>query len=267
MGSGVNIHEKSEFGLNGLLLACKHGHVSIVNFLKNIGFDVYSKNENGLNAFLVSCKYGQLQVLKSLRRHPNHLSEEDIPESIFLAFERNHPLVLKFLLYSVYADRFQNLTDEIKTDCFLIGCQYGSINLVKLMLEAGTFIDSPDNDGDTGFLAACRNEHMDIIRFLIATDCDIDQIDVNGETGFQVCTGQQNFEGAIFCLEHGCSIPNLIPPQTNFGQPFLTSVKNRIAEIGIAKQTVANTLRKFNIDVVILISKFCDGTQNLRRVL
>ena len=82
-----------------------------------------------------------------------------------------------------------------------VACEFGHVEAVKLLLDAGAPVDQPREDGATPLYKACQDGKLDIVRLLLQQGAQVDQIDSNSMTALWVACHQGRTDLARVLLE------------------------------------------------------------------
>jgi ankyrin repeat protein len=170
----VNINKFSETGNNAFHIACRVGHVAIVQLLladPRLEVNKVSKVVgNRATAFYFACSRGHWEIVQLLLAHPqvdvNLPRAYDRETPFFAACENNHVTIVDLLL----ADRQVNVNlcpAYFKQTPFFIACREGHTDVVRSLLNSGKANTSkPDHTGFTPFDIALEMGHDEIVRLL-----------------------------------------------------------------------------------------------------
>ena len=91
-------NKKTKFGDNLYLLAAYYGHIDIMKYLKNEGFDVHIKNNYGCDAYLSAACNGHIETMKYLKNEgfDVHIKNNNGCDAYLLAARNKH--VLEYLM-------------------------------------------------------------------------------------------------------------------------------------------------------------------------
>ncbi|KAK1566077.1 ankyrin repeat-containing domain protein, partial [Colletotrichum navitas] len=85
-------------------------------------------------------------------------------------------------------------------------CRYGSLALVKLLLEAGANLHARDWEGRTPLRLACANDDLKTATFLIEAGADVQSTDNNGKTPLFYTVLRREMACLDVLLSHGADI-------------------------------------------------------------
>ncbi|GJQ67460.1 hypothetical protein Trydic_g5119 [Trypoxylus dichotomus] len=69
----------------------------------------------------------------------------------------------------------------------MLAVSHGRLDMVKMLLEAGAYINIQDEDGSTALMCAAEHGHVEIVKyFLSQKDCDSTITDVDGSTALKI---------------------------------------------------------------------------------
>eukprot|EP00942_MAST-04A_sp_MAST-4A-sp1_P011550 g11550.t1 len=176
------------FLLNGhtaLYIACKRGHVEVVDaLLKYDSIDInIATSDTGETSFYTACQRGHLQVVNALLKSDsidiNIATSDNDQTSFYVACKGGHVEVVNALLKHDSIDINKATSDNGETPLY-VACKGGHIEIVNALLKH----DSIDinkatiDNGETPLYVACKGVHIETVNALLKHD----SIDVNKTT-------------------------------------------------------------------------------------
>ena len=163
-----------EDGFTPMLSACKGGHLSVCEWLFEVGADgdISRSNNHGITPMHMACRGGHLLVCGWLF---NVGADVDITRTtepghapMLLACRGGHLPVCKWL-FEVGAAEDISRADTIGWTPMYAACRYGHLPVCKWLFEMGADgdISRADNDGVTPMRQACLHSYLSICEWLV----------------------------------------------------------------------------------------------------
>jgi len=174
---------KNDQGDTALAIAAYYGHIKCIELLMKINPDaILQTNEKGLCALDVAVENKKYKVVscfidkwfefltpemiqKARARANDKKTKNSFITTIDEAVKENCIDKLKILL-----ERKPQLIDEKNSDHqtpVMIACEYGFVEIAKLLIEKSNSLHSWDSIGDTALLMAVRKGHMEIVKMVV----------------------------------------------------------------------------------------------------
>ena len=84
----------------------------------------------------------------------------------------NNSIFMKYLFPKIITSKYISISDGWTP--LNIACNFGHVEIVKILIEKNIDINIPNNDGWTPLNTACIQGHKEIVKILIEKDIDID---------------------------------------------------------------------------------------------
>lgn len=176
----------SSDGITPFLLACKRGHLDIIEFFLNNGATVNDKDidpKRQGNALHYAAWGGSEAVIKALMAAGASLDDVDVVGNtpLLYAVYGGHKHIVEMLLRmgrSLGERNNKNHTVILQAACG------GHLHLVKWLLAEGFSLTETDSDGNTALLFAAWGGHRDLIKYLLGNGSVLDEKNHNGHSVF-----------------------------------------------------------------------------------
>ncbi|XP_055846168.1 uncharacterized protein LOC129912083 isoform X2 [Episyrphus balteatus] len=197
--SDHDIEQAIEEGeLNKLTDIIEEGNININNPLGN-----------GTIMLALACRAGQLEIVKYLlgqKANVNKQVESVTPLMETCACIKQCREVTEIAKLLLAAGAVVNVSDKYGTTPFMLACQNGHMDVVRLFINDVSF-DAVDNQGCTPIFHAIENNRADIVKFLVESGANASVANKKGYTPRQVA----QFHGFYDILE-------MLPKEK--GQPY-----------------------------------------------
>ena len=194
MGAGSHINGQDVDGNTALMLACRKGHMKVVDTLLATGnhsdnslstlvagdgdtdpderCDVNTQNKWGQTALHDAAKAGHIGIVATLVFHGGVVDAQDrwLNTPLMYATLYNHANCVAFLLQSRCSVSIANkgLRMALHT-----AAEKGHRGIVAMLIAADAPLDERDSDKNTPLLLAALNQHEEIVRALIRAGSDV----------------------------------------------------------------------------------------------
>ncbi|XP_071088965.1 serine/threonine-protein phosphatase 6 regulatory ankyrin repeat subunit B-like [Haliotis cracherodii] len=159
-----------------IMMALKGGHYDVYHLLVSEGADLTLTDDNNRDCLMLACEGGNINIVKhvlskktwDINRRGGYFKQTPI----MMALEGGHHDVYH-LLVSEGADL--TLTDDENTDCLMLACEGGNINIVKHVLSKKTW-DINRRGGElkqTPIMMALKGGHYDVYHLLVSEGSDL----------------------------------------------------------------------------------------------
>jgi len=156
---GADIHADNDYALR---VASENGHVSVVQFLVEVGHaDVHADDDGALN---VASLYGHLAIVQFLVEHGANVHACD-DAALHVASQNGHLAVVQFL---VTQGANVHALDE---NALSVASRNGHLPVVQFLVEVG-HADVHAYD-DEALHVASQNGHLAVVQFLVAHGADV----------------------------------------------------------------------------------------------
>lgn len=189
---------------------------TIAPLLLDHGLDVNARNRNGKTALQLACFWGQLDVVKHLMPRGANLHEVDKAKETLLvevmsggtgpSIPGQHKEIVRLLI--------ENGTDVNTRDGFgdtvlMFACQQGHLDLAEFLLEKGADINQANDHifkGRTALVGTAWYGRVEAVKLLLAHDADINAADAGQETALFKAASRGHAEVVRILLENGAAV-------------------------------------------------------------
>ncbi|PAA94850.1 hypothetical protein BOX15_Mlig019356g1 [Macrostomum lignano] len=162
------IDESDAANNSPLHVACKNGHVDIVELLLENGADAEAKNEDEETPMHLAAQAGHLQVVRRLLKINLSLAfdeDEDSNTPMHLAALTGQARICQLLIEEGKADvNARNSRGWTALDC---AASKGFTKVARTLLENDSPTDPVDKSNVTPLFLACQGGHVDMVRLLL----------------------------------------------------------------------------------------------------
>ncbi|XP_067653211.1 serine/threonine-protein phosphatase 6 regulatory ankyrin repeat subunit B-like [Haliotis asinina] len=187
---------------NILHLACRGGHVKIVNYIlmQNI-VDINAKNTGGETPVMLAANSGEREVFDILVRKGADLSVIDNNDDNILhsACGGGNPKIVTYILMQNIVDI--NCKGDEEMTPVLIAAYYAKHEAFDILVKKEADLSVTDGDGDNILHLACRGGHVKIVNYILMQNIvDINAKNSGGETPVMLaawCAKGEVFDGLV----------------------------------------------------------------------
>lgn len=180
---GASIEEENSDGDHPLHLAVKLGKEDIARLLIDIGANANAKNPHYLyNPLHLAAKYKSITIFKLLVDAGADLNIKDMEGNtpLHTAAESRSEEITKFLLETEAVDTSaKNFFGESAVH---LAVKSNSLNVLNLLLAAGTDASTPDYFGNTPVHLAIESKNEDILTALLKVSVEVNEKNKAGDT-------------------------------------------------------------------------------------
>jgi ankyrin repeat protein len=167
-------------GFNALHLAAGAHQTSVVTFLESVGFDLNARCGRLTTAMFIACAVGCLDVVKNLFDRTPLCVDADGDSELHVAVR--FPRVLEYLLERK-KHSLETITNDGSTALHrAVHEDMGSLEAVKLLVNAKAPLDVRDQFACTPFFKACHHGDVKMVRLLLKAKSDPFVLDQDGFT-------------------------------------------------------------------------------------
>lgn len=202
-GEAVNIKDKDgDTATNknqNLLQAAFRGDLEEVKRLLNGGADINTHDNYGRTALLRAADQGHLEVVNVLLDKGADLNTKDNrgETALIAAVRKHHSEVANVLLgKGVYQEDLGALV-------LVVAAAEGRLEVVRLLLDKGTDVNTKDEYGRTALMAASWEGRLEVVKLLLDKGADVNAKDKNGYTAMRMATTNGGPEIVTYLEAHG----------------------------------------------------------------
>lgn len=200
LASGADVHVKDREGYTPLMHAAQEGHAEIVSDLIAAGAKVNVKTIE--KSTPISLAVGHTDVLRVLLKAGARVK----PYDLRLAVVNGNLESIRLLLDAI---RARKLTPDAETLSMAIWSDSGSssIDVVRLLLDAGLDVNARDGSGRPVLVAACWKS-IELVRLLLDAGADVNARGEGGISALSASMMGRPTNLARLLLERGADIEN-----------------------------------------------------------
>ncbi|MEO6811195.1 MAG: ankyrin repeat domain-containing protein, partial [Isosphaeraceae bacterium] len=233
-GAGVKTEPKSrQFKAPSITLidAARHGRRSAVASLLAAGADANVKDRDGYTPLMHAAQEGNADIVSDLIAAGAKVNVKSTEKSTPISLAVGHADVLRVLLKAgakvkpydltlavvngnlesirllIDAIRARKLTPDAETLSMAIWSDSGSIDIVRLLLDAGLDVNARDGSGRPVLVAACWKS-IELARLLLDSGADVNARGENGISALSASMMGRPTTLAQLLLERGADIEN-----------------------------------------------------------
>jgi len=173
--------------------ACYYGNINVVKYLvEEKGLHVKTKGNRNNTLLDIAYSTGNVDMVKYIESKGERLSLHNLTEKVIYTPKIYKSLDMVKYLVEKYQVNMEATNIYNKTP-FHIACQYGTLNVVKYLVEEGVNIEARNIYNNTPFHMACQEGNLDVVKYLVE------------EKGLNVETrGFRNYTPLQFAYIKGC---------------------------------------------------------------
>jgi len=174
--AGADVNLKSTQGFAPLFAAVQNKHKPVVEYLLTKGAHINEKNgQTGLTALYKACVDGSLDIATVLldAGADVNLKSTQGYTPLYAAVQSKHKPVVEYLL-SKGASIDEKL-GPLGLTAFYKASIDGSLDIAKVLVDAGADINMKSTEGYTPLFVAVQNKHKPVVEYLISKGARIDE--------------------------------------------------------------------------------------------
>ena len=237
LAAGAKLSHENEAGDTALIQACRKKAKHTAKLLIAKGSDLSHVNEAGYTAFVAACEAGSvsivLQLLESGRPIDIEHEIKDGSTALLRACgRRDGASIVRALIEAGANVHHANPCSHLFP--LLNSCRSGSIETVRLLLEAGAIDVEKAKDLGKALRSAVANQRSSIVRLLLKSACiDLSSLDEDGNSALSLACEHQNSQIVNQLLVAGANV-NHVNPKTG-DTPLIVSCRRRSAHSAIVR--------------------------------
>jgi ankyrin repeat protein len=192
-------------GLTALHYAALCGNEECVSFLLGQGAQANSRDKDGTTPSILACEKGHMGVVRLLLQHMGKQALQETDNegkaALHYAAEYGHEETVSFLLLQ---GAQANSKDENGATPFMMACEYGEIDVMKVLLQhvGPEALQETDDKGRTAIHFAAYRGHEDIVTFLLGQGAQANSRDKSGTTLLMSACGEGQTGVVKLLLQH-----------------------------------------------------------------
>jgi len=222
---GANLHATTREGKTALMIAAENGHTAAIETLCTKGANPFATTNKGKTALMIAAENGHTAAIETLCtkgatatpellitiNHPdslktllNYVKNEISTHGEYPGYNALHVGALKNQIEKVevllskcdidYKTAYRTTWDSIDVTktALMLAAQAGHSTMVKLLLDRGASVDTPDKRGTTALMLAAQAGDEAIVQLLLDSDASVDTPNKRGETALMLAATQRN---------------------------------------------------------------------------
>jgi len=188
-------------GNNALLFASYNGHIDIVNELLRHGAAIETRSTDGAKTALMMASYkNNADIIKLLIEKgasvdaKNNRGDTVLHIAAYMGYDN---LVKLFLEHASIVDHINDQTFTTKYTALHFATFKGHIDIIRLMIQAGAFMNLLDHQGNNCLMLAMLQQHFDVMNMLIDEHIDVIKVnhqDNQGNSALHIAVERTCFE-------------------------------------------------------------------------
>ena len=243
------VNTRDTEGTTPLHIACRAGHISVVQFFidkKKNDFSIFTNN--GSSYLHEACASGKVEIVKCIIDHCIcHVNDKDCNgfTPLLIACQWNNLDLVKYLITKGCE---KTCKTQIGWSCFHVACYYGNTDLVKFFASEypKDDIESKDSFGNTPLYLACQEGHIEIIIYLFKQKhCDLKYQANNGWTCLHaaISTGKLELVEYISSMTKMSFLDRLLHPfhssaLNDFGSSSLLHIAAELGQLNVVQYLI-----------------------------
>lgn len=162
--TNVDINCSDIFNNTALNLVCGLGYIDQLQILLDKGVYI---NRNKYNGFIIACKNGHIEIINKLLEYDvktNYVDENNKSGFMYACINGNLELVNLLLSKD---NNLKNNTNNRNVTPLMYSCLENQIDVVKLLIKNGVNINKCDNDGLNALDYACKKNNINLVKLLL----------------------------------------------------------------------------------------------------
>ncbi|XP_046564994.1 putative ankyrin repeat protein RF_0381 [Haliotis rubra] len=193
--SKIDVDSSDRYGRTAVMEAVKQGYEQVFDILVGYGCDISHIDNDGNNVLHVACRGGHVAMVEHVLSQTNvdiNSRGKDGATPLMFAARGRHRGVFD-LLVAKRADA--SLLDDKGNNILHVACMGGHVGMVEHVLSQDMVdINSQGRRGRTPLLWAALRKHSAVIRLLLGQDADLLQLDDDGNNILHVSCETGNEE-------------------------------------------------------------------------
>uniref|UniRef100_A0A0K2TKJ7 Transient receptor potential cation channel subfamily A member 1 homolog [Aplysia californica] n=1 Tax=Lepeophtheirus salmonis TaxID=72036 RepID=A0A0K2TKJ7_LEPSM len=190
-------------------IAASNNNVKVIEYLVNNGCNPNIQDSNGFTPLHIACKEGNVEAVEVLIAFKTNvdLLDYDDRSCLYIAALYNKPEVLKALLENDKCNGLISVNDLFDNLPLHVASKEGNVEIVHLLINAGSDIDKKNEDEMTALHLASLNGRVKVVEEILKSDrCAISDIDEDSNTALHIACTNRRFLVSKKLLEYGADI-------------------------------------------------------------
>jgi len=207
--NGFDINYMNTYMENALIYLIKNNQISrdSLSFLLNNNININIKDEEDRNALMYAVENQQFMIVKDILEF--YIMNNKFIVNLLLMKQKQIESSTENLskMINKEFDKLQiDETDEEGNSAFLLACDNCDENIMKLLLEYGTDINSYDDYGFTPLLQSSSEGDLNRVKYLIKYGAKIDATDSYNNTSLILACKYGHLDVVNFLLKNGANV-------------------------------------------------------------
>jgi len=201
---GVDVNAVYEAGITALHHAAFTNQIESIKVLKELGADIESKDPFGRTAIFYAAKLGHIDAIIALKDIGANIRATDTygNNAIDIAAKDDNPEII----VAIYKAELDVAIAPNRATALHIVAQYGKINSISALIQAGADVNAKDNEGKTAFHYATEKGQIDVIKLLKELGADVNAKDNEGKTALHYAAEKGQIDLIKLLKELGADI-------------------------------------------------------------
>ena len=181
----------------------------VLRTIVNHGADVNVTNKNNITTLMTACKKGMKDAIKVLLNTGADPNAADADGNTCLHYTARNDCCTEILQTIISHGADVNATDKKKVTALMLACAKGNEDAINVLLDAGTYPNIADANGDTCLHYTARKEFCtEILQSIITHGADVNATNKKNVTALMMACVKGNKDAINILLNTGAD-PNI----------------------------------------------------------
>lgn len=262
LNNGSDVNKIDENDKTALHIAIDLENAEIVELLVNFKADLSLRNISNDTPLLCAVYKSNFNIIKLLVDAGADIYTQTISSRSPLntATGNNNVSMVKFFLsHNAPGENIDSLSLALN-----IACENGSLEMIKILIDAGAMIIPQDKNWDTGLHVAARNNNIELLEFLLSYEVDIDIKARDGQTALHRASMANEAESHIDIIQKLLDLGVNVNLQDNFD---ITALHYAVIKKNVETVRLLLKLVSHRIETTLFIDAVETGKIELMRLL
>ena len=209
-GRSAVVNSVSDESETPLTIAASQGHEAVVRLLLENGADVDLCAENGNTALDCAADAGYVSVTKLLLDFGADPNKARLYNALKSARKRSRQSERSMSAAGIPAEVVQAAKRQDLSP-LLIAASIGDTDVVKKLIDNGSYLEDVNNDGHTPLMLAGLRGHIHVMEALLDAGANIDATTSKGWTALMLATKEHKGRVVDFLLSRGADVNHISP--------------------------------------------------------
>ncbi len=197
----IKDHKKFRKEISPLMLASLSGHTEMVQLLLKNGAKVNFGREGGAGPLSFAAAEGHAEIVFLLIKAGATIRTPELAEKLVICSAASG----NARVFNILTKAYQKL-NSWNNSSLIVATQYGSTEIVKILLNKGVDVNHKDVEGATPLIIASKMDNFDLVKLLISKGADVNAQDNLGTTALMFAAQNNNIEIANQLIVEGANI-------------------------------------------------------------